>query len=602
MHEDDHQQPADDALYDYQDRYHAVRDVDIMPDESVEQLFDSIDNEERVSWQRVFRRERNRRGIASDRAELQLLDQLLLARDQKGVVPVGDQWVDISAPMQQSFVEGGPTQDVEELDDEDDDSGAGGLPQWVLAIGAVVGLLIVGRIGLVVIGSLSDSDSERVAQGTPAATITPQPSATPTLTPTPTVTPIPTATGIPLVNPDDPILAGDAADSDEGYFPVLLQVIPPDGETSAFVVQEVAVDVAEWNYSPNPSVASWISGMIVRPVLGIPVSQGNRELIEQIDEGTRFRVTMNTGNVLRYTFERRYPVDRTNTSVFAQFEPGMVLTLLGETQPDSDLPTRERTIIQADYSIEQETERFRSQAAPLIDMHTPVTVADETEIQVIDARIENSTNLPPGIGYALVNMQITTGRSPVDVSQIAVSLVDRPGDRYSMDATASQTGTCEPLPQSLPPNTSGCYTTGFITSQFIEQARLHLNPPDDSSDEAYVTLSFTEGTSIASRGLLVDVESMRFNPNRLFVNVRIFNPTTRPVEIDGTQIYTVFGFSKPPVGPRINPTAFEIETIEAGQAEDFRLAFYRRDEPYARINLYGFEYLVTIQPPRQAQN
>jgi hypothetical protein len=171
------------------------------------------------------------------------------------------------------------------------------------------------------------------------------------------------------------------------------------------------------------------------------------------------------------------------------------------------------------------------------------------------------------------------------------------GDSYSIDADASRAGDCDPLPSSVPPNTSSCYTVGFITSQFLEQARLHLNPAADNYEETYIRLPLNTGTSVAAGGLLVDVESMRFNPNRLLVNVRIFNPTTTAVEIDGTQIYTVFGFSNPPVGPRIHPTDFEVETIPAGQATDFRLAFYRQGEPYARVNLYGFEYLVTIEPP-----
>ena len=66
-----------------------------------------------------------------------------------------------------------------------------------------------------------------------------------------------------------------------------------------------------------------------------------------------FRLQMNTGAILTFTFEDKREVRRSDTGIFRQVNPGLVLLLLGETD-DEGLPTGTRTLVTAVYPVEQE--------------------------------------------------------------------------------------------------------------------------------------------------------------------------------------------------------------------------------------------------------
>jgi hypothetical protein len=116
------------------------------------------------------------------------------------------------------------------------------------------------------------------------------------------------------------------------------------------------VSASEWNYDPNPDTASFVNGMSVRPVIGIPWSEENAALFEALDAGAQFTLTMNTGAVLRYAFGEVRQVRRSETSSFRQVSPGLALVLIGELDADG-LPTATRTLVMATYAPEQELER-----------------------------------------------------------------------------------------------------------------------------------------------------------------------------------------------------------------------------------------------------
>ncbi len=95
---------------------------------------------------------------------------------------------------------------------------------------------------------------------------------------------------------------------------------------------------------------------MVAPVVGIPWSEENAAWFERLGAGADFRLQMNTGAVLTFTFERRERVRRSDTGIFRQVTPGLILVLLGETDAEG-FPTAERTLILARYPVEQELAR-----------------------------------------------------------------------------------------------------------------------------------------------------------------------------------------------------------------------------------------------------
>jgi hypothetical protein len=140
-----------------------------------------------------------------------------------------------------------------------------------------------------------------------------------------------------------------------------------------WVVQRRAVRASEWNYDPNPDTASFLNGMSVRPVIGIPWSEENAAWFAQIGAGADFQLQMNTGAVLRFTYADRRALRRSDTGIFRQLGPGLVLLLLGETDADG-LPTGTRALVTAAYPAEQELGR----AGELIGAAVPAAAASPT--------------------------------------------------------------------------------------------------------------------------------------------------------------------------------------------------------------------------------
>ena len=164
-----------------------------------------------------------------------------------------------------------------------------------------------------------------------------------------------TPTPLALEAQDEVIQGGDAARA--AMYPINLQVEMPNRlAPRVWVVQRRAVSASEWNFDPDPDTASFLNGMSVRPIIGIPWSEENAAWFNAISDGATFNLQMNTGAILRYHFEQKTDVRRSDTGIFRQVSPGLVLLLLGATD-DKGLPTSSRTMILAAYPPEQELSR-----------------------------------------------------------------------------------------------------------------------------------------------------------------------------------------------------------------------------------------------------
>jgi hypothetical protein len=132
----------------------------------------------------------------------------------------------------------------------------------------------------------------------------------------------------------------------------------------------------------------------------------------QINAGAEFRLQMNTGAILTYTFEDKRDVRRSDTGIFRQVNPGLVLLLLGETDADG-LPTGTRTLVTAAYPVEQELGRsgelIGALAQPVVAVTpTPPLTANPTMIPFIglDVQVVSVTTLP---GQITVRLRLYNG-------------------------------------------------------------------------------------------------------------------------------------------------------------------------------------------------
>lgn len=336
-------------------RFHTLDELRALSLEELHALWDLVPTDRQRAYRQAYDREvRNAGALGSDAAELQVTEELLRRYTDTALVPVGTRWARTPNRIQDA------ARQHESLQPPEDDAVVGRTgPSRRVTI--LFGVMIVLFIGLILVRLLGGSGSE-VAEATSTVT--------PTLIPDVSPTPTPLA-----LEDQDRVIQGGDAERVVAY-PVNLQVVLPDGSTPrVWVVQRRAVRASEWPYDPNPDTASFINGMSVRPVIGIPWSADNAAWFARMAAGTIFHVTMNTGAVLRYEFAARTEVLRSETNIFRQVSPGLVLLLIGETDEDG-LPTATRMLVTATYPPEQELSRGDLLAAvPAEAVYTPVPTA-----------------------------------------------------------------------------------------------------------------------------------------------------------------------------------------------------------------------------------
>ena len=310
--------------------YHTLEELRKLSTEALQMLWDSVPVERQRSYRDAYERELRAAGAeGSDRRERQIALELLRRYHDVALVPVGTRWARTPTRVQASAraSDGYPTDNTESQQNTGRPS-----PKVVFALGGAV-LLMVALVFL------------RPGRGENAAVMS-TPTATPLLT-----TPTPLA----LDAADDVIGGGDSGRAVS--YPITLQVSAGNDEPPrVWVVQRRTVRTSEWNYDPNPDTASFLSGMSVHPVIGIPYSEANAAWFDAISTGATFILQMNTGAILTYHFADKRTLRRSDTEFFRQIAPGLALLLIGETD-ETGLPTAERTLISADYPPEQELSR-----------------------------------------------------------------------------------------------------------------------------------------------------------------------------------------------------------------------------------------------------
>jgi hypothetical protein len=296
------------------------------------ELWELVPTERQRLYRAAYERElRNAGASGSDTGEAQVAAELSRRYAEDALVPVGGRWARTPQRVQDA------ARDDTTLSEADDnaDKVARKPSPTILALLAVPIVLMFGFLLL-----RNDGTAPPTASTAP-----------PTATPEVSVTPTPIA-----FNDPDGIVDGGDPERSVAY-PVSLHItLTDDNLPRVWVVQRRAVRAAEWRYDPNPDIASFVNGLSVRPVVGVPHSPENTAWFERIGPGTRFRLTMNTGAVRDYVFTSKAQVRRSDTAALRQVSPGLVLLLIGETDAEG-LPTGTRTLVTADYPQAQELSR-----------------------------------------------------------------------------------------------------------------------------------------------------------------------------------------------------------------------------------------------------
>ncbi|MFZ2878196.1 MAG: hypothetical protein WA009_01545 [Phototrophicaceae bacterium] len=317
-------------------RYHTVEELQTLSLSELQALWELVPTERQRAYKSAYEREvRTAGAVGSDQFERKVAGELLQRYASSALIPIGSRWARTPGRVQDAA-----RQNVVLDAPEDEATGTASKPSRAV----IVGMGMAALLFVVMLFSRLGGGSPSVVADRPR---------TETQTPTPAISPTPTP--LALESQDDVIQGSDGGR--EVAYPVSLQVILPDDTAPRlWVVQRRRVQASEWRYDDNPDTASFVSGMSVRPVIGIPWSDENAAYFDQIGDGTRFQLTMNTGAILTFEFDDKRDVRRSETDIFRQVSPGLVLLLIGETD-EQGLPTAARTLVTAAYPPEQELER-----------------------------------------------------------------------------------------------------------------------------------------------------------------------------------------------------------------------------------------------------
>jgi len=391
-------------------RFYDLDELRSLSLEELQALWELVPTDRQKAYRAAYDREvRNAGAIGSDALEAQVAAALLDRYAESAVVPIGTRWARTPQRVQAAARENVA------LDGESADETVR-KPSPVLVI-VFIGLILL-FAGLLL---LRPRGNDAIV-----------PDVTTTTSPTPTVAISPTPTPLALEAQDDVITGGDAERAQA--YPVNLQIrTHADAAPRVWVVQRRDVRAAEWRFDPNPDVASFINGLSVRPVIGIPWSEDNAALFADLSAGVSFTLTLNTGAVLRYEFAEKAEVLRSDTAAFRQVTPGLTLLLIGELDADG-LPTATRTLITADYPAAQELSRL-SALLPLSAPTATLAQVEEHDGQLdgqLDVQVVSVTTLP---GQLTTRLRIYNGQreavtfAPDDIWLSLGYAEDPPGPR-----------------------------------------------------------------------------------------------------------------------------------------------------------------------------
>jgi hypothetical protein len=430
--------------------------------------------------------------------------------------------------------------------------------------------------------------SDAVAEVTAEISATATPDANPTLTP------------LALEAQDDVITGGDSARA--VAYPVNLQVVLPDGDAPprVWVVQRRGVRAAEWNYDTNPDIASFVNGMSVRPVIGIPWSEDNAALFEMIAEGASFNLTMNTGAILRYEFAAKTEVRRSDTSIFRQVGPGLVLLLIGETDEDG-LPTATRTLVTATYPPEQELSRGGELTGLSFSMQEggvgeTLSLGNDATITLRDVQtLTEMPDLPAGQQQALVfNLDVSAGPDDLDTSLWRVEVYDAGGQVYLPSTQELDDADLGPLPISIPALSLIPASVVYLVPADFPGGRLVIA---DTSGQV-VAFSFALTTPVPELqydGIDVRLVSVTTIEGQITTRLRIYNGQTTPVTFTQDDIWLALGYAPDPPGPRNPAEGLQPFELLPEQAVDLTLVWYWVDEPYAALQVGSYTFAITLR-------
>lgn len=562
--------------------YFSVDELQSLSLEELRGLWELVPTDRQKSYRTAYDREvRNAGAIGSDELERQVSVELLRRYDEASLVPIGSRWARTPQRVQDAARDN-------DLPDGETDMQAKSSP---LSPKVILGLGVICLVflGWIVFGGIGGKGGDEI-----------QPESTEEPTETPVLEVSPTPTPLALEAQDDVITGGDSQRAIA--YPVNLQVVLSDDESAparVWVVQRREVRTAEWNYDSNPDIASFVNGMSVRPVIGIPWSEENETLFDNMEGGTVFTLTMNTGAILRFEFGAKTEVLRSDTGIFRQVSPGLVLLLIGETDTDG-LPTATRTLVTASYPPEQELARDGellglNGSVQTGEVGSALTLGETTSISLRHvAQVTDLPNLAVGQQALLFDLEIMSRAVDVDTSLWRMELVDSHGQVYLSSPNILNESNFEALPVLIPSRAMIPASIGFVLPDEVGTGQLVISDSRGSTIAFNFALETVQSGEVRYDGVDVRLVSVRTIEGQITTQLRIYNGHNTPITFTQDDIWLSLGYASDPPGPRNPAEGLQPFTLLPEQAVDLTLIWYWAGEPYASLAVGAYRFAIQV--------
>jgi hypothetical protein len=341
-----------------------------------------------------------------------------------------------------------------------------------------------------------------------------------------------------------------------------------DGSLFTVESQTVAEDRMWSPTFENTETAVWVYGTIINYVLGVPVSDENRAVLEQLAPGDLMQLTTKSGVVRTFTFSSREQVLVGDPDVYAQNSPGLTLIMVGTGG-------EERLVVNGRYLVDEagSSNVGGSGAAELGE----TAQLDELQLTVTGAAyVLDRPEAQPGYAFYLIDYEIQNiGLTALDTSSLQFTLSDELGNQYAVSPVAAQLGNFPALGGFLNARQTAQATAGYQIPLGLNSANVHwLASNANTGAQLQVTIPFSGGAqAVGNAQVTLSQVSVSADLTNLIINGQVANLGSQPLVVPETAVSLRTDDGSVYLLLSTNP-AFPW-TVGPGQAVPFVLTFQR---------------------------
>ena len=340
------------------------------------------------------------------------------------------------------------------------------------------------------------------------------------------------------------------------------------GQSFAVKTQTVAGDRIWSPTFENTDTAVWVYGSIINYVVGVPESDSNRALLEQLAPGDLMQLTTKSGVVHTFTFSSREQILVGNPDVYTQHAPGLTLILVG-TEGE------ERLVVRGRYLVD-EAGRSGAGGDGAVELGETAQL-DDVQITVTGAAyVLDRPEVQPGFAFYLVDYQIQNiGLTALDTSRLQFTLLDELGNQYAVSPVAGQLGNHPALGGFLNASQTVLATAGYQIPLGLNSSNVHwVASNTNTGAQLQVTIPFSGGAQAAGNAqVTLSQVSVSSDLTNLVLTGQVANLGSQPLSVAETAVSLRTDDGSVFLLLSTNP-AFPW-TVGPGQAVPFVLTFQR---------------------------